>query len=408
MKARCLKTIKRISAAEYFSLTPALRIFWLKVVLCLAFLAGLLLSIKLWLTSRSYPLSPVFEALPAVPFPFDYFLFVALLVLLILIIILARPRRWIVTFIILAGLLSLWDQSRWQPWFYQYTLMFAAMSFYSWGQPNVEEQEALLNTCRLIVIAIYFWSGIQKINFSFLHEIFPPLINPFLHLIFRVKIAFPALLSIVVPVSEISIGIGLLTRKFRRISVLLALITHASILLLFIPFRRNDVVWPWNMAMASFVFILFWQTKVLSFKDILLAPKNHAHKIAVALFVVMPLFSFFNLWDSYLSSSLYSGNVAQAIIIMSEPVKNRLPAGVQHYCLRSSDGREVLIINKWSYEELNVPSYPEPRVFKNIARQICGYAENPSEVILKIYEKPNWLSGFREQRSVCLRRSGAR
>ncbi len=67
------------------------------------------------------------DALPAVPFPFDQIWFFSLLGLLVAIIIVAQPRRLILVFVVLAGLLSMWDQTRWQPWFYQYFFMLAAI-----------------------------------------------------------------------------------------------------------------------------------------------------------------------------------------------------------------------------------------------------------------------------------------
>jgi hypothetical protein len=36
-----------------------------------------------------------------------------------------------------------------------------------------------------------------------------------------------------------------------------------------------------------------------------------------------------------------------------------------------------------------VPPYPEDRVFKNVAKSVCDYAKDPSEVNLMIGGKPN-------------------
>ena len=96
-------------------LRPSGRLSWLKVVLALAFLGGFLLSAQLWGVSRSYPLSPVAECLPAVPPLLARIWFVALLVLLAMIAVVRQPRRYVLAFVALAGLLSLFDQSRWQP-----------------------------------------------------------------------------------------------------------------------------------------------------------------------------------------------------------------------------------------------------------------------------------------------------
>src|SRR5207248_1237718 len=103
------------------------------------------------------------DSLPVIPHPFDHIWFFLLLGLLVAIATIAQPRRLILIFLLLAGLLSMWDQTRWQPWFYQYLFMLAAIGFCGWKRPETRNQQ-VLNACRLIVGSTYFWSGLQKLN----------------------------------------------------------------------------------------------------------------------------------------------------------------------------------------------------------------------------------------------------
>lgn len=49
----------------------------------------------------------------------------------------------------------------------------------------------------------------------------------------------------------------------------------------------------------------------------------------------------------------------------------------------------VASIYLWSeLLELNVPPYPETRVFRSITRHIRSYVEEPSEISLKIEDRP--------------------
>jgi uncharacterized membrane protein YphA (DoxX/SURF4 family) len=275
--------------------------------------------------------------------------------------------------------------------------MLAAMCFYSWNSADEVGQKVLLNTCRVIVASIYVWSGVQKLNFSFISKLFPSLINPYLKFVFGVVDITPRFLIVSVAIIEACIGIGLLTRRLRNLSVLLALMQHLFILLLFIPVNRNSVIWPWNIAMAGFVVILFWQAEDISIREVLLPNRIGFHALAVILFGIMPLFSFFNLWDSYLSSTLYSGNVAGGVIYINESFREHLPSDIQaHVEASPSTGQLLISPNKWSLAELNVPMYPERRILINITKRICGYAEDPSEVSLKFNGKPNWWNGSRE------------
>src|ERR1700733_9955673 len=91
----------------------------LRICVILALLAGFALSPKLWLSSRLYPLTPVWLFLRPLGSPGDRILFFATIALLIGS--LVRPRRpLLAASCVLLVLLALQDQSRWQPWFYQY------------------------------------------------------------------------------------------------------------------------------------------------------------------------------------------------------------------------------------------------------------------------------------------------
>jgi hypothetical protein len=152
--------------------------------------------------------------------------------------------------------------------------------------------------------------------------------------------------------------------RYRQAAVVAAVATHACILVLLVVARENTVVWPWNIAMACFVVILFWRDRDTTARDVLV-PRGAFHGLVLILFGALPALSFIDRWDSYLSSALYAGNTDQAVIYVSPEVIARLPAAIRpHIWQRSSP--MFLDINRWSYEELNVPAYPEPRVYRRI------------------------------------------
>ena len=374
---------------------------WLKVVLALAFLGGFLLSARLWGVSRYYPLVPVLEGLPAVSPFWARVWFVALLALLAVIAVVRRSRGYILAFVVLAGLLGLLDQSRWQPWFYQYLFMFLALAFYPWGDGDPEKRETALNICRLIVASTYLWSGLQKLNAGFIDSLFPWLVGPLAALLPE-SLGDPVRsIALVAPFVEASIGIGLLTRRFRDWAVVLALGMHAFVLFCIGPLGHgwNTVVWPWNVAMSAFVVLLFWRTADFSLKQVLLPARRspYLHTVVLVLFAVMPLFGLFGLWDSYLSASLYSGNNKKGTLFIDETVKDRVPRGIHERVADLQTGEKyVLNVSRWSYEELNVPPYPETRIFRSVARHVCSYTEEPSGVRLEIEDRPA-LSGNRAE-----------
>ena len=369
---------------------PASRIFWLKVITGLGLISAFLLSCKLWLSSRFYPLTPILADLPRLPFPLDYGIFLFSIALLAAIVLKRRPQKLIFAFISCALVLTALDQSRWQPWFYQYSFMLAALGLYSWDYRDNKKNAAALNTCRLLVASVYLYSGLQKANQAFVVDLFPWLIDPIAKLL-PAHLYLPlAMLGFLVPFFEIGVGVGLLTQTYRNKAVVLAVLLHLFILLLLGPFGHNwnSVVWPWNVVMALSVVLLFWKSEQLSFKDIVLTKNSWLHRLVLVLFGILPLLSFVNLWDAYLSSALYSGNIRSAVLYVNESVVDKLPAEVRRYATKTADNKSIVNIDQWSFGELNVPSYPETRIYKNIAKYICRYAANASDVVLTLRAGP--------------------
>lgn len=103
------------------------------------------------------------------------------------------------------------------------------------------------------------------------------------------------------------------------------------------------------------------------------------------LFGIVPMLSFFNLWDAYLSSALYSGVRNTGAVYVSDALKDRLPKEiVPHVYPSNKAGTGILILREWSMTELNAGIYPEPRIYKSLARYICSYTHDASEMKLWI------------------------
>lgn len=378
---------------------PCARALLLKAAVALAMLAGLLLARNLWLPTRTYPLAPVADALPALPDAVQQLGFVALLALLALVVVLPWPRLPLALFVTTAGLLSLWDQSRWQPWFYQYLFLLFALCFYPWGDPDApdERRQRVLNACRLVVAGTYFWSGLQKFNVSFATDVFPWLVEPLVPSALRDLARTGALL---VPVLETAIGAGLLVPGYRRLAVLLALGMHAVILYCLGPLGHNwnTVVWPWNVAMMAFVLTLFWRVPEIGPRELLWPGRSIVQGAALLLFGVLPVLNFFDRWDAYLSAALYSGNTVRAEIVLPTGTRDALPPELRKHCPAGFDGACRVDLFDWSIEELNVPAYPAERVYRRIARQLAAHAPDPAAARLILRGPPHWLTGVRPQR----------
>lgn len=374
------------------------RAFWVKIVWAAGFSAGFLLSVKLWVSTRAYPLAPLVGFWPEVPYPLDYLWFGVLLGLLLAAVFLPRPRWPLLAFTVLAALLALGDQSRWQPWFYQYLCIGAALCCYPWrsAAKNDDRGAAALNACRLIIAGTYFYSGLQKLNWRFLHFGFPYIVAPlvsFLPESFRETIHAAAFLA---PLIETCIGVGLLTRRGRVAAVGAAAGMHALVLLSIGPWAHNwnSVVWPWNLTLPILTALLFLKTDELTL-GALLKPRRAVAVAALILFGILPAFNFVGAWDAYLSAALYSYNTPEGHIYLRPPVVERLPEPWRRRAVAyRPDGYYVDLV-AWSMDELNVPPYPAPRVYRAIARQFLPYAKDPAEVLLDVVEAPDPWTGRR-------------
>ena len=156
-------------------------VFWLKTSVLLAFCIGLSMSSALWIGPRSYPPTPVSPMLPAVDGVVACGLYVTLFVLAAVAFVAPKPRWFVAAFLAVIAAFCLTDQTRWQPWVFQYSFLLAAAAQYSWNSADVEGERRTLNIARLIVAGTYIFSGLQKINLNFMENDFPWLVQPVTH-----------------------------------------------------------------------------------------------------------------------------------------------------------------------------------------------------------------------------------
>lgn len=285
------------------------------------------------------------------------------------------------------ALLIFQDQTRLQPWVYQYLLLLIILVWQS-DDENISDQT--LGLTQVIIAALYFWSGLQKMNFTFSHETLPILLASVQNLFPQTQLPF-VFLGITIALLETLIGCGLLFRKTRNPAVCLAITMHGTILILLIAKGFNSIVWIWNAALILLVVVAFWKSEI-SLKETTktaIGWKEKFTKSFVVASVLLPILSFFGLWDMYLSGALYSGNVEVAVIKIDEDLFKNLPPKAQQSVFQTQNTNDkILPLFEWSIAELNVPAYPEKRVSKQIAREVCKLANDKSKVELIIKERP--------------------
>jgi hypothetical protein len=363
-----------------------------QALVCLGLAAGVVLSHRLYLTHASYPMTPIAGVLAPIPSPLDHALLGAFVVLLVLAAALPRSTWPLLGALGAAVMLSVCDQSRWQPWFYQYLVMLVALVPTPGASPT--DPARALATCRAIVACTYLWSGLQKLNVTYATLVFPWFVGPVARSLPASLTAWLPTAAVVTALLEALIGVALFVPLARRAAVVAAIATHALVLAMLGPWGHasNQVVLPWNVVMAALDVVLFWSVASMT-----PAPRRlNRHVVLVTLVGVMPALSFVGLWDSYLSGALYSGNIAEAVIAVSPEVKQHLPPDMGRYVVTNRQGVDVLVVGDWSLGELGAPPYPQPRIYRALARHVCGHVSGPTGVRLVIFERPRPWSGARE------------
>jgi DCC1-like thiol-disulfide oxidoreductase/DoxX len=382
-----------VAANRRFLFGQASRIFWLKTAIVVGFCIGLAMSSRLWIGPRTYPLAPVSIFLPPSIHLLDLVLFAALFALALAILVSPRPQKLIFAFLAVLAVFCVLDQTRWQPWIFQYAFLLVALALFSWDSGDIAGRAHALNVARFIVAATYVFSGLQKLNLNFINNDFPWVVEPITSFLPAARRPLYAL-GVAVPFIQIGFGIGLLTRRYRRLSLVLAISMHVFILAMFGPFGHNwnNIIWPWTTDMVVFDLLLFGGKQKFSLREIFWTMRYPFNACVLVLFAILPFLSFFNLWDSYLSAALYSGNLTEATIYANDRSRNSLPETIGVRFVHISPDTNVINIQRWALEELNVLPYPEARVYRQIAKALCKRVAQPTDLILLVREQRMFAS----------------
>jgi hypothetical protein len=337
-------------------------------LLAAGMVCGMLLSLPLWMSERAYPLFPCGSLFKPFPAPLDaIFLWVTIALLCLSVFLPAHSWGPVGCCVLLA----LQDQTRWQPWFYQYLLLITLAAV-------IRDRRApsFLLVCRVFMVCMYLWSGVHKLNPGFLRmyeAAFPSLLTGFWPewAVGAVRSAGPAS-----PWLEIGTGIALCFRQTRMAGIIAAILTHLSILLITGPLGtfRNAVVWPWNLIMPALVVLLFYRTKEFGWKSLSGSRSWEAAGAVVLLAAVMPAFSNDDVWDRYLSFQLYSGSERRLVLIVDQTAAQAMPESWQARLKPSfghPENRELAFL-EWGLEELHAPPPADERHLLSLARKCAG------------------------------------
>lgn len=337
-------------------------------ILCLSFMASVFLSFDLWRSTRAFPVLPVFRFFEYLP---SWVADVALNSLLVLLI-LGFFFRKSYLFVLICGLIVLFamaDQMRIQPWVYFYALMFLPFVFDS--QNKLESFVAIY--IKWIFVAIYFWSGLHKLNVAFYQLSFPNIVDSFLPFGENPIIEYVYKLGPAVGMIEILTALLLLVPHLRRFGALLGIACHLFIIIYLSRISYNAVVLPWNICMLSILALLFLRKdfRAQTTFGIKALPSFLMGVVIVVWFILA--YNYFTGSAHNFAFSLYSRKTDHYLVEFSVEKDSGALSDFKPYWsgLSRYKNRTVLNVQKYSLGELNVPFYPSERTFKQFARKLC-------------------------------------
>lgn len=338
-------------------------------------LSALFLATPLWMGTREeVPRFPLTEAFVSVERPIFFTLFVALGALLFI----PFSRALLVLVCVCFSALVAGDVIRLHPWVLQCTLLFG-VSACLLGRTR---EKNLLGFFALVVGGIYFWSGINKLNYGFVAGEFPVLLGPSSESLPPELIAVTGLCA---AVFEMIAGGLLLIGKARRFAAVVLMCMHLFILIVIGPLGHNynRMVWPWNVMMIGLLALLYFRATPAcawwSFSNPMLAG------LVSFIVVILPSARLLGSYPAYLSWELYSGRDWKGSLELAAEEISTLPADLRSQT-EIVEGKGFVNLGKYVEQRLGAPPWPERWAYIEIARRVCIRTGSPAS--LRLILKP--------------------
>jgi hypothetical protein len=332
-----------------------------------------LVTWRLWTPQTDFPQIPFFAALTEVPGWIDWLAITVTIVSLLIGGFSSRESVWRRSMIVFAAstaVLMLLNQHRFQAWAYQFVIFAIIMA-------NCRASVAT-RLMRWVVISIYIYSAVSKLDYQFLHSLGPQFLSTLTSFIGVTSSAWPESRQVwfaaAFPAGELLVGLGLIPQFTRRMAIVGAVSLHVMLLLILGPWGLSHElgVLTWNLFFIAQALTLFSDREVND------QPATDTSRLrvtecacylltgAVILFPASESYGYCDHWPAW---ELYAPRTSRAQIAFHESVVDRLPTAIQQQLSprhESSDWRQ-LPADRWSLHALSTPIYPEDRFQIGIA-----------------------------------------
>ena len=345
---------------------------WVRLLLMIAFMIPFMLSLPVWLSKRDFPVIPLFFK----PLELNFYVDVSLLTLLFVFglwFVLKEKGRGGLYFFVLYVILSILDQTRIQPFFFEIAIL---IFFYYLFRNNFNRFKIAF---LLLMAGTYIWSGLHKANPTFL-EFWLVGLNkriPFVPLFLR------QLFTWSVPFLEMFFGVALLFNKTRKLGIIMLAAMHSMVLITLTIGGIGFTVFPLNIINVLLLFMLCYN---FDWNLVKLKSSDYKIKIIAVYVLLIPTLNLIGLHDHLLSFSYFSGKPNYCNIIFSDKADiSKLPHKIADIT-RIYEGNHYINLVEWSVKYVNVLCYPEDRVYLYLQQYLETYTGSNSTT-LQYYKK---------------------
>lgn len=271
------------------------------------------------------------------------------------------------------------DQHRLQPWAWQFFLLSILLA--------IADDNTLRRGWAWLVISIYFWSAVSKLDYTFCHDQGPALIRGLKHAI-GIR-GIPNHLTemtdigaaLILALGELVVAILLLITRTRPAGLWAATVMHLGLLVALGPFGLNHSygVLLWNFFFVAQDWLLFGRRSAME-----LAParpesrvsfRQRTAQVFIGLVIVWPALELVGYCDHWLGWVVYSARSDQAEVIVHPDVD------LEPAISRTFDNH--LLIAPWSLQQLAAPVYPQHRFFVGVVLDLAEHHHFRGTLVLK-------------------------
>jgi len=335
---------------------------------CIFWIVTKLICWRLWTIERLLPTAPPFDFLEA-PAAVHLVLLAASLLLMFFLVLKPGNKLLLVALLISEVLSCLLDQSRWQPWEYQF-IFIVLINIINHRQP-----QKIVPGIGFLMVSTYAYSGLGKFSPSFLALFWDNmLLKQYLNIdpavIHNNYVHYSGYMLAFI---ELLFGIGLFFRATQKFAAWAIIVMHLLIVIMVGPFglRYNISVWPWNIMMMIHLYILFIYRKTLAI-DLPTLWKGW-NKIIIICWGILPMLNHtVGWWDNALSSRLFAGNHYHMNLCVKDSTEIKQLRPFLYSSKRNAicdSGTLMVNLQSWGLAEMRSPVYTEVRAYKKIAKK---------------------------------------